>query len=106
MYRARLKPGATLSCPITSSLPAVGAGWRADPSVSKPGGYLRDNGILFVKYGAPMHTRQLGQSALEITPIGLGAWAIGGAWRFGWGPQDDADSIATIQRAVELGINW
>ena len=53
-----------------------------------------------------MHTRQLGQSALEITPIGLGAWAIGGAWRFGWGPQDDADSIATIRRAVELGINW
>ena len=53
-----------------------------------------------------MPTRQLGQSSLEITPIGLGAWAIGGAWRFGWGPQDDADSIAAIRRAVERGMNW
>jgi aryl-alcohol dehydrogenase-like predicted oxidoreductase len=53
-----------------------------------------------------MQTRQLGQSSLEITPIGLGAWAIGGAWQFGWGPQDDADSIAAIRRAVEHGINW
>ena len=43
--------------------------------------------------GARMPTRQLGQSTLEITPMGLGAWAIGGAWRFGWGPQDDADSL-------------
>ena len=51
-------------------------------------------------------TRQLGQSTLEITPIGLGAWAIGGAWRFGWGPQDDGDSIAAIRRAIERGINW
>jgi aryl-alcohol dehydrogenase-like predicted oxidoreductase len=38
--------------------------------------------------------------------MGLGAWAIGGAWRFGWGYQDDADSIATVRRAVELGLNW
>ncbi len=53
-----------------------------------------------------MHTRQLGQSDLDITPIGLGAWAIGGAWRFGWGPQDDGDSIAAIRRAVDHGINW
>jgi aryl-alcohol dehydrogenase-like predicted oxidoreductase len=53
-----------------------------------------------------MPTRQLGQSSLEITAIGLGAWAIGGAWRFGWGPQDDADSIAAIRRAVERGMNW
>ena len=42
----------------------------------------------------------------SLTPIGLGAWAIGGEWRFGWGPQDDADSIATIRRAVEHGLNW
>ena len=47
-----------------------------------------------------------GNSTLELTPIGLGAWAIGGEWRFGWGPQDDADSIATIRRAVERGLNW
>jgi aryl-alcohol dehydrogenase-like predicted oxidoreductase len=48
----------------------------------------------------------LGNSDLAITPIGLGAWAIGGDWKFGWGNQDDADSIAAIHRALELGINW
>ena len=53
-----------------------------------------------------MQTRQLGHSDLEITRIGLGAWAIGGAWRFGWGPQDDGDSIAAIRRAIDQGINW
>jgi aryl-alcohol dehydrogenase-like predicted oxidoreductase len=51
-------------------------------------------------------TRTLGSSGLKLTPIGLGAWAIGGEWRFGWGPQDDTDSIATIRRAVDLGLNW
>ena len=51
-------------------------------------------------------TRTLGRSSLRLTPIGLGAWAIGGEWRFGWGPQDDADSIATIRRAIERGLNW
>lgn len=51
-------------------------------------------------------TRTLGNSSLKLTPIGLGAWAIGGEWRFGWGPQDDAESIATIRRAIDLGINW
>lgn len=50
--------------------------------------------------------RKLGNSTLELTPIGLGAWAIGGEWQFGWGPQDDAESIATIRRAVERGLNW
>ncbi len=50
--------------------------------------------------------RPLGTSGLAITAVGLGAWAIGGEWAFGWGPQDDADSIATIRRATELGINW
>jgi aryl-alcohol dehydrogenase-like predicted oxidoreductase len=53
-----------------------------------------------------MQRRTLGNSTLDITTIGLGAWAIGGEWRFGWGPQDDAESIATIRRAVERGINW
>ena len=53
-----------------------------------------------------MQTRRLGNSTLDITVMGLGAWAIGGEWRFGWGPQDDAESIATITYAVELGINW
>lgn len=43
---------------------------------------------------------------MSITTVGLGAWAIGGDWAFGWGPQDDAASLATIRRATELGINW
>jgi aryl-alcohol dehydrogenase-like predicted oxidoreductase len=51
-------------------------------------------------------TRPLGHSTLQLTPIGLGAWAIGGEWRFGWGHQEDADSIATIRRAIGRGINW
>ncbi len=54
-----------------------------------------------------MQKRQLGNSDLEITTIGLGAWAIGGGgWRAGWGPQDDQESIETIRRAVDLGLNW
>jgi aryl-alcohol dehydrogenase-like predicted oxidoreductase len=52
-------------------------------------------------------TRKLGNSDLQITPVGFGAWAIGGAgWDFGWGPQEDADSIAAIHRALDLGVNW
>jgi aryl-alcohol dehydrogenase-like predicted oxidoreductase len=51
--------------------------------------------------------RTLGNSDLHLTPIGFGAWAIGGGnWQFGWGPQDDNESIAAIQRAIDLGINW
>lgn len=53
-----------------------------------------------------MKTKHLGNSDLNITPIGFGAWAIGGDWEFGWGAQDDKDSIAAIHRALELGINW
>jgi aryl-alcohol dehydrogenase-like predicted oxidoreductase len=54
-----------------------------------------------------MHTRQLGNTDIEITPIGLGTWAIGGnGWLNGWGAQDDQESIATIKRALNLGINW
>jgi aryl-alcohol dehydrogenase-like predicted oxidoreductase len=50
--------------------------------------------------------RKLGGSDLEITSVGLGAWAIGGDWAFGWGTQDDNDSVATIRHALDLGINW
>jgi aryl-alcohol dehydrogenase-like predicted oxidoreductase len=51
--------------------------------------------------------RKLGNSDLMLTPIGFGAWAIGGGnWEFGWGPQDDEASIAAIHRALDLGINW
>jgi len=53
-----------------------------------------------------MHTKALGNSDLEITPVGLGAWAMGGDGVFGWGPQDDAESVAAIHRSVERGINW
>jgi aryl-alcohol dehydrogenase-like predicted oxidoreductase len=52
-------------------------------------------------------TRQLGATDLHISPIGFGAWAIGGPdYAFGWGPQDDADSVAAIHRAIDAGINW
>jgi aryl-alcohol dehydrogenase-like predicted oxidoreductase len=51
--------------------------------------------------------RTLGNSDLQITSIGLGAWAIGGSdWQYGWGQQDDWDSIAAIHRALDLGVNW
>lgn len=54
-----------------------------------------------------MTTKLLGNSDLNITPIGFGAWAIGGSgWEFGWGEQDDQASIAAIHRALELGVNW
>jgi aryl-alcohol dehydrogenase-like predicted oxidoreductase len=52
-------------------------------------------------------TRQLGRSDLHITRVGFGAWAVGGGdWTFGWGPQDDGDSLAAIRTALDLGINW
>ena len=54
-----------------------------------------------------METRTLGNSDLNITPVGYGAWAIGGSgWQFAWGSQDDNDSIAAIHRSLELGVNW
>ena len=54
-----------------------------------------------------LRTSQLGTTGIEITRVGFGAWAIGGGgWEFGWGPQQDDESIAAIHRAMELGINW
>lgn len=54
-----------------------------------------------------MQTNRLGWTDLELTTIGLGTWAMGGGgWSFAWGPQDDEESISTIHRAIELGINW
>ena len=51
--------------------------------------------------------RTLGNSDLKLTSIGFGAWAVGGGnWDFGWGPQDDGESIKAIHRALDLGINW
>ncbi|MEN4919938.1 aldo/keto reductase [Achromobacter spanius] len=52
-------------------------------------------------------TRALGRSGMDITRIGLGAWAMGGnGWAIGWGPQDDSASIAAIRHAVDRGVNW
>src|ERR1700676_2188222 len=52
-------------------------------------------------------TRPLGSTGLNITKVGFGSWAVGGGgWSFGWGPQDDSDSIATMRHALDLGVNW
>jgi aryl-alcohol dehydrogenase-like predicted oxidoreductase len=54
-----------------------------------------------------METRKLGNSDLQLTRVGYGAWAIGGGgWEFAWGQQEDTDSVAAIIRALELGVNW
>ncbi|MHC4582456.1 MAG: aldo/keto reductase, partial [Planctomycetota bacterium] len=53
-----------------------------------------------------MQTRMLGCTDLELTTVGLGTWAMGGPWQFGWGPQDDGEAIAAILAALETGINW
>lgn len=54
-----------------------------------------------------MNKSALGNSDLQITPVGYGAWSTGGGgWEFSWGPQDDEDSIAAIHKALELGVNW
>jgi aryl-alcohol dehydrogenase-like predicted oxidoreductase len=54
-----------------------------------------------------METKQFGNTDMKITRTGFGAWAIGGGnWAFGWGPQDDNEAIAAMQRAVEVGMNW
>lgn len=56
--------------------------------------------------GTTLTTAPLGRTGLQITRVGLGAWAIGGPWAFGWGEQDDDDSVKAIREAVELGITW
>jgi aryl-alcohol dehydrogenase-like predicted oxidoreductase len=53
-----------------------------------------------------MRTRRLGNTDLELTVVGLGTWAMGGPWQFGWGPQDEGEAIAAILKAIDLGINW
>ena len=54
-----------------------------------------------------MQKRKLGFTDMELTTVGFGAWAAGGGnWEWGWGPQDDGESIAAIQRGLDLGINW
>ncbi len=54
-----------------------------------------------------METRKLGNSDLQLSTVGFGAWAIGGGgWEFSWGHQEDADSVGAILRALEIGVNW
>jgi aryl-alcohol dehydrogenase-like predicted oxidoreductase len=53
-----------------------------------------------------LETRPLGSTGMDITTVGFGAWAVGGPWAFGWGPQDDDASIAAIHHAIERGVNW
>jgi aryl-alcohol dehydrogenase-like predicted oxidoreductase len=54
-----------------------------------------------------MQKKRLGNSDMEITPIGVGAWAMGGGgWKFAWGPQDDSQSVAAIHAALDRGVNW
>lgn len=54
-----------------------------------------------------MQMRPLGNSDILLTPIGFGSWAAGGGnWEYAWGPQDDAESVAAIQHALDLGVNW
>jgi aryl-alcohol dehydrogenase-like predicted oxidoreductase len=54
-----------------------------------------------------MQKKRLGNSDMELSPIGIGAWAIGGGgWKFGWGPQDDSASIEAIHFALDHGVNW
>ena len=54
-----------------------------------------------------MQKKRLGNSDMELTPIGVGAWAMGGGgWAFAWGPQDDDESISAIHAALDHGVNW
>jgi aryl-alcohol dehydrogenase-like predicted oxidoreductase len=54
-----------------------------------------------------MHKKRLGNSDMELTPIGVGAWAMGGGgWAFAWGAQDDNESISAIHAALDHGVNW
>jgi len=53
-----------------------------------------------------MQTRQLGKTDMRLTTVGLGTWAMGGPWEYGWGPQNDDEAIASVLEALDHGINW
>ena len=70
---------------------------------------LRDiqRSVMTTSTSAGLQLKTLGNSDLNLTAIGFGAWAIGGGnWEFAWGPQDDNESIAAIHRALDQGVNW
>jgi aryl-alcohol dehydrogenase-like predicted oxidoreductase len=92
-------------------------GQRATTRPATVGGGLGANGDLllaavrqllanWMPYPPRVEVSSLGSQGPEITVLGLGAWALGGPWRYGWGPQDDDESVATIRHAVESGVNW
>jgi aryl-alcohol dehydrogenase-like predicted oxidoreductase len=54
----------------------------------------------------PLPTSPLGRSGMHITRLGFGSWAVGGGgWAFGWGPQDDDASLATMRHAIDAGLH-
>jgi len=53
-----------------------------------------------------MQQRQLGKTDMQLTTVGLGTWAMGGPWQYGWGPQDDDEAVAAVVTALDQGINW
>ncbi|MEA2706159.1 MAG: hypothetical protein QOH22_947, partial [Gemmatimonadaceae bacterium] len=70
-----------------------------------PATQLSASGIPLMPTKLP--TRQLGTTDINITRVGFGAWAAGGGgWAYGWGPQDDDQSLAAMSRALDLGVNW
>ena len=87
---------------------AVADGARAATSHAQTLGAITDSSkgpARFVNENEVMKTQRLGNSDLLITPIGFGAWAIGGpGWEFGWGAQDDRESIAAIRAALDAGV--
>src|SRR6266404_4831599 len=94
------------SCPIWHDSCVDGRIEAPPGSTSSSCNVLNVNGT-GIKETTIMDTRQLGTTDLHITPIGFGAWAIGGSgWAFAWGTQDGKDSIAAIRTALDTGINW
>jgi aryl-alcohol dehydrogenase-like predicted oxidoreductase len=72
-----------------------------------PGDRIGVRSYHFLQLRSGMETRQMGNSDLHITPLGIGAWAIGGGgWIGSMGPQNDADSIPAIHAALDRGTNW
>jgi len=53
-----------------------------------------------------MKRRKLGRTDMELTTVGLGTWAMGGPWQFGWGPQDDGQAVEAVLAGLDAGINW